>query len=819
MIDFFSNLFGFGTSRRRQRILKRYAKVVRDINNIEEVFKQLSDEELQNKTKEYKDRLEKGESLESLLVEAFATVREASWRVLGMRHFDVQLLGGLALHYGNIAEMKTGEGKTLVATLPTYLNALLDGRNVYVVTVNDYLAKRDSEWMQKLFIFLGMSVGLLQSGMNFSERSEAYVCDIIYGTNNEFGFDYLRDNIASQPSMRCQSKQCYAIIDEVDSILIDEARTPLIISGPMQDSEERYQGVAEKVRFLEKDVDFTIELRQKNIILTDEGIDKLEKELEVDHLYSIENMSLAHISVQCLKALHLFKKDVDYVVNDDKEVVIVDEFTGRLMEGRRYSDGLHQAIEAMEGVPIQDENQTLASITFQNYFRMFDKLAGMTGTAVTEEEEFFNIYNLSVVVIPTNKVIARKDLPDVVYKSKDEKYKAIVQDVIDHHEKGVPVLVGTISINTSELLSEHLSKKNINHKVLNAKYHQEEAEIISHAGKQSSVTIATNMAGRGTDIVLDHGVKELGGLYVIGTERHESRRIDNQLRGRSGRQGDPGKSRFYVSLEDDLMKMFGSERISKVMETLGIPSDTPVEHSLVTRAIGKAQRKVERYHFGVRKQILQYDDVLSKQRETIYSMRNLLMDHETVTDSIFSMLETLVEGYAFKLKSIPHEEVTDEVLKEVLVEPLEHLFFTEGLFSYIEYSKKGLDTKNLLTRLNDVYLEKRSDNGDKIFDITVVVPASLMTLDRKWVDHLYAMDVLRDGIGLRALGNKDPLVEYKKEAFILFKELLFSIAEETLETLFKMSLAFEVEDENSLEIGEVSSDEDEIDDDETFLEV
>ena len=760
----------------QEKLLKHYAPQVKKIASFEPKISALTDDELKAKTTYFKEKINNGESLNSLLPEAFAVVREASKRVLGMRHFDVQLIGGMILHEGCIAEMKTGEGKTLVATLPAYLNAL-EGKGVYIVTVNDYLAKRDSEWMGQLYTFLGLSLGLIQSGMSPASKLEAYSRDITYGTNNEFGFDYLRDNLSWDIKQCCQTRRHYAIIDEVDSILVDEARTPLIISGPTQESTEKYISVAKIIKHLTVEMHFVIEEKHKNIILTEAGIDKVEDLLSIKDLYSVQTMDMAHRLIQCLRAKHLFNKDVDYVVKDN-EVVIVDEFTGRLMEGRRYSDGLHQAIEAIENVRVQEESQTLASITFQNYFRMFPKLSGMTGTAITEAAEFESIYNLSVAQIPTNKPATRKDLPDVIYKTKEEKYNAIVNDVETAYKAKQPVLLGTISIEISEFISHLLTKKGIPHSVLNAKNHEREAEIIAKAGHAESVTIATNMAGRGTDIVLGDGVKEVGGLYVIGSERHESRRIDNQLRGRAGRQGDPGKTRFYVSLDDELMRLFGSERIKKVMETLGLPADTPIEHVLITRSIEKAQEKVEKHHFSTRKQILKYDDVLNRQRETIYSIRHKVLSQPTLNPLVKDLLTDLIKRTLsqFQEKMLQNDVVLSDLAKELSE------FFP--ISDIEEFFKSLVKEKNrnekIITYFYDYYLSrKNSEIPDEMFDAVITRRVLLQTLDRKWMDHLKSMDFLREGIGLRAWGQRDPLIEYKREGYMMFTDLLYHIYTES----------------------------------------
>jgi preprotein translocase subunit SecA len=773
-----------------EKSLKSFYPIVESINKLEDEIKSLSDDELKGKTSEFKKRLSKNETLDDILPEAFAVVREASLRVLQMRHFDVQLIGGIALHQGQIAEMKTGEGKTLGSTLPAYLNAL-EQKGVYIVTVNDYLAKRDSEWMGRLYSFLGLSVGLIQSNMEQRDRLAAYNCDITYGTNNEYGFDYLRDNLCQEIEQCCQVRRHYAIVDEVDSILIDEARTPLIISGPVNQSTELYLDIAKIVHDLENVRDFTVDEKHKNVVLTEEGVEAVEGLLGLKDLFSLESMEHAHILLQSLKALYLFKKDVDYVVNDGN-VVIVDEFTGRLMDGRRYSDGLHQAIEAIEGLDIKEESQTLASITFQNYFRMFPKLSGMTGTAVTEKEEFGRIYGLPVLSIPTNKPLVRDDQQDVIFKSQIEKYKAIVTEIKTRHKKGQPILVGTISIENSELLSTLLKRDNIPHRVLNAKHHEKEAEIVANAGQKDMVTIATNMAGRGTDIVLGDGVKDLGGLCILGTERHESRRIDNQLRGRSGRQGDPGFSKFYVSLEDSLMRLFGSEKIIRIMERLGVPEDTPIEHPIISRSNEKAQKKVEAHHFSIRKQVLQYDDVLNKQRETVYGIRNLVLRKfefdKRVQEMISDVVNQKVDDYL--IEEGGKIRLTDDLVSN-FVNSLTQIFSIGGLDELLKkIEKKDLIKEEYSNLFFDFYKKRRSEYPIEIFE-EVSKRVLLSSLDRKWTDHLHNMDVLREGINLRAWGQKDPLLEYKMEAFDMFSELLVSVWEEALSIICKLNIQIE----------------------------
>ncbi len=788
-MSFFTKLLTTFLGDPHVRRLKEFTPLVEQINALESPLLGLSDAELAEKTTLFRQRLSEGVALDTLLPEAFAVVREASKRVLGLRHFDVQLIGGMVLHRGGIAEMKTGEGKTLMSTLAAYLNAL-EGKGVYLVTVNDYLARRDSEWMGQIFRFLGLTVGLIQSGMSPENRILAYQSDITYGTNNEFGFDYLRDNLVFDAAQMCQARRHFAIIDEVDSILIDEARTPLIISGAVAQSVSRYTSIAAVVRNFQIETHFTVEEKHKNAVITEAGIVALEKALGLDNLYSAEHMEIPHIAVQCLRALHLFHVDVDYVVKDG-EVIIVDEFTGRLMEGRRYSDGLHQSIEAIEGVLVQEESQTLASVTFQNYFRLFPKLAGMTGTALTEEAEFGNIYGLEVFVIPTHRAISRQDLPDLVYKSKMEKYRAIVQDIKAAHEKGQPVLVGTISIEISELLSKMLTKERIPHSVLNAKQHEKEAEIVANAGQKGRVTIATNMAGRGTDIALGEGVCDVGGLYVIGSERHESRRIDNQLRGRSGRQGDPGLSRFYVSLEDELMRLFGSERIRGIMDRLGMPDDTPIEHGMISKSIARAQTKVEQYHFGIRKQILQYDDVLNQQRESIYRLRrDVLLANgldAVVKDLILKWTTTEISQTFEKQPQVSHPGYA------AFVSRVSHVFPIQNMDEVMPtlFSKPGGLAASLSESLYQFYLFRKNENHPDVFETFVVRRILLMTLDRKWIDHLHNMESLREGIGLRAYGQRDPLIEYKIESYDMFLSLMHGVSEEALGAIVRATIVTE----------------------------
>ena len=766
--------------------VKALRKYVDKINALEPSVQNLSDANLREKTQEFKDRLAQGETLDDILPEAFAVVREASRRVLGMRHFDVQLIGGMVLHQGKIAEMRTGEGKTLVATLPSYLNALT-GKGVHVVTVNDYLAKRDSEWMGKLYNFLGLSVGLIAHGLDFMERKRAYAADITYGTNNEFGFDYLRDNMVTYPEQMVQRKLNYAIVDEVDSILVDEARTPLIISGPGEKSTDLYYVMAKAVAPLKEGEDYTLDEKTKAVMPTESGINKVEATLGLKNLYSAANIDMSHQFTQALKAKAIMKRDKDYVVREG-QVVIVDEFTGRLMFGRRYSDGLHQAIEAKEGVKIERESQTLAAITFQNYFRMYDKLSGMTGTAKTEEGEFVKIYNLPVVVIPTNKEVRRTDYPDVIYKTKAAKYRAVVKAIKELHEKGQPVLVGTTSIRQSEALSAELHKARIPHQVLNAKYHEMEAEIISEAGQLGAVTIATNMAGRGTDIVLGEGVPEVGGLHILGTERHESRRIDNQLRGRAGRQGDPGSSRFYLSLEDDLMRLFGSENIATMMDKLGMDEDEPIEHKLITRSVEKAQKKVEARNFDIRKHVLQFDDVMNQQREVIYGQRHKILSGDSMKENIFDMVEQIIDEGMEKYtneKVYPEDwdtEGMEEYCKEYFL-PANRL--TPSMMEKLSFIELR---EELLKIANDLYTEKEQAFGEtNMRELEKIV--MLKVVDSKWMEHLDNMDIMREGIGLRAYGQRDPLVEYKIEAFDMFQGMIKRIQHEVVRFMFRVTIA------------------------------
>ena len=779
LLSFLQRLLGNNNAKE----IKKMRAIADHINEIEPNYVKLSDANLVAKTDEFKRRLQKGETLDDILPEAFAVVREASKRVLGMRHFDVQLIGGICLHRGNIAEMRTGEGKTLVATLPVYLNALT-GNGVHVVTVNDYLATRDSEQMGRLYNFLGLSTGLIVANLDYNQRKEAYACDITYGTNNEFGFDYLRDNMVSDVSQMVQRPLNYAIVDEVDSILIDEARTPLIISGPGQRSTDNYYKLAKIVPHLVKDEDYTIDEKQKTIAPTDSGIAKVEKMLGVENLYDAENIELNHLLGASLRAYAMMHRDTDYVVKDG-EVVIVDEFTGRLMFGRRYSDGLHQAIEAKEGLKVERESQTLASITFQNYFRMYKKLAGMTGTAKTEEKEFIDIYGLEVLPIPPNKPLARVDLPDQIFKTKAAKYRAVVRNAVERHQTGQPILIGTTSITQSEELSDMLLRAGVPHKVLNAKHHEKEAEIVANAGQMGMVTIATNMAGRGTDITLGEGVPELGGLAILGTERHESRRIDNQLRGRAGRQGDPGSSQFFLSLEDDLMRIFGADNITGIMDKLGMEEDEPIEHSLITKSIERAQKKVEDHNYNIRKYVLEYDDVMNQQREVLYEQRRRILRNESLRDTINEMIDKLVtesvDAYADE-KLYPEEWDYEGLYKH-----LSQYFLTEEIMTpqdMEEYTRQEL-LERLLEIAHEEYQDRVNMLGEAMFS-QLEKAIMLRVVDNKWMEHLDNMDMLREGIGLRAYGQKNPLVEYKFEAFDMFQNMIAAIQDETIMALYKI---------------------------------
>ena len=759
--------------------------IVDVINGHEKALESLSDDALAGHTGKFKERLANGESLDDMLPEAFAVVREASRRVLGMRHFDVQMIGGICLHEGKIAEMRTGEGKTLVATLPVYLNAL-EGKGVHMVTVNDYLARRDSEWMGRVYRFLGLSVGLIAHDMDFPERKLAYASDVTFGTNNEFGFDYLRDNMVIHPQQMVQRDLHYAIVDEVDSILVDEARTPLIISGPGQKSTDMYAVMARAVAQLKEGEDYKLDEKQKTVAPSDEAVLKVERIVGIKNLYAPENLELSHCFTAALRAKALMKRDRDYVVRDD-EIIIVDEFTGRLMVGRRYSDGLHQAIEAKEGVKIQRESQTLASITFQNYFRMYDKLGGMTGTAKTEEDEFLKIYKLPVVVVPTNRPVQRVDEPDAIYKTKRAKYRAVGQAVEEIHKTGQPILIGTTSITQSEELSAILKKHGVEHNVLNAKYHEKEAEIIKDAGQRGAVTIATNMAGRGTDIQLGDGVQELGGLYILGTERHESRRIDNQLRGRAGRQGDPGRSKFYLSLEDDLLRLFASDNIASIMDRLGMDENDPIEHKLITRSIERAQKKVEARNFDIRKHVLEYDDVMNQQREVIYAERRKILRGEDLKENIFFMLDKIIESemdqYA-NAKLYPEEWTLDG-----LIEDAEKIYAPEGKLKKEELEAMSRDEleETLRKTAHEAYAAREQLFGEEnMRELEKVV--MLRVVDNHWMEHLDRMDMLREGINLRAYGQRNPLVEYKIEALDMFEAMEAAIQTDIAKLMYRVSI-------------------------------
>ena len=851
-----------------EREVNRVMPIVEKINALEEEISKLTDEELKNKTNIFKEQLAQGKTLDDILPEAFAVVREASKRVLGMRHFDVQLIGGIILHQGRIAEMKTGEGKTLVATLPVYLNAL-EGKGVHVITVNDYLAKRDSEWMGKLYKFMGLSVGLVIAGMSPKEKQEAYACDITYGTNNEFGFDYLRDNMVIYKNQLVQRDLHYAIIDEIDSILIDEARTPLIISGRANQSSDLYKQANDFVKRLkakvivEEDVkneaqeednekyDYIVDLKAKSASLTQKGIKKAEEYFKLENFNDIENSTLVHHVNQALRAHGVMKKDIDYIVKDG-EVLIVDEFTGRIMYGRRYNNGLHQAIEAKEGVKIADETKTLATITFQNYFRMYEKLSGMTGTAMTEEAEFEEIYNLDVISIPTNKPMIRKDLNDAIYKNETAKYNAIVKSIKESHEKGQPVLVGTVSIEKSEKLSRILSKEGIKHEVLNAKYHEKEAEIIAQAGKFGAVTIATNMAGRGTDIMLggnseylakqemrrnkipenlieesntyydtddqeilkareefkklekkyDEEIKKekvkviaAGGLKIIGTERHESRRIDNQLRGRSGRQGDPGESKFYIGLDDDLMKIFGGDMITKVYNTIGMDENIPIENKIISNAVESAQKRVEGRNFSIRKNVLKYDDVMNAQREIIYKQRRQVLDGENIKENILHMIESLAEEIV-----LTYFGTENEINVEALDMDIRNTFGIDMADFIKEHSN---NSKAIIEKLQETalanYEEKEKDIGDQqLRELERVV--MLKVVDQKWMDHIDAMEELKNGIGLRAYGQQDPVVKYRIEGMDMFDEMVLDIKHDVVKLLMNLRKQEEVKREEAAKI-------------------
>ena len=787
---FFDRLFN-GSN---ERDIKKMRQLVEEkINPQESALKKLSDSSLANKTNEFKARLAKGETLDDILPDAFAVIREASRRVLGMRQFDVQLIGGIILHRGNIAEMGTGEGKTLVATAPVYLNAL-EGKGAHVITVNDYLAKRDSEWMGQVYKFLGLSVGLIVHDLDFEQRKIAYNSDITYGTNNEFGFDYLRDNMVSSLDQMVQRPLHYCLIDEVDSILIDEARTPLIISGPGQKSTDNYYVMSKLVPQLKLGEDYTIDEKQKTVAPTEAGVSKMEKMLKVDNLYDTDNLELNHLFVQALRAQAMMERDRDYVVKDG-EVVIVDEFTGRLMYGRRYSDGLHQAIEAKEGLQVQRESQTLATITFQNYFRMYDKLAGMTGTAKTEEQEFIKIYGLEVFQVPTNRPVQRKDLPDVIFKTKRGKYRAVVREIERRHATGQPMLIGTTSIEQSEQLSHMLKEAGIVHNVLNAKYHELEAQIVAQAGQKGQVTIATNMAGRGTDIVLGEGVSELGGLAIIGTERHESRRIDNQLRGRAGRQGDPGSSQFFLSLEDDLLRIFGGDNIKKFMEKMGLEEDEEIRSSMVSSAIQKAQKRVEERNFDIRKYVREYDDVMNQQRKVVYEQRRKILEGQDMKDQILNMVDMLInhglETYA-NPKLYPEEWDFDALIKYC-----EKYFLAPGEVKLDEIENMSREEigRKLMDIAHETYEAREKSIGSSMMR-ELEKAVMLKVVDSKWMEHLDDMDMLKEGIGLRSYGQRNPIVEYKVEAFNIFSEMQQSMIETIILYLYHIQIQFTPSPEN-----------------------
>ncbi len=798
-MKFFDKLFGSYSDRE----IKRINSTVDKIEELDTKMTSLSDEELKAKTEEFKTELSNGKTLEDILPEAFAVVREASWRVLNMKHFRVQLIGGIILHQGRITEMKTGEGKTLVATLPSYLNAL-EGKGVHIITVNDYLAKRDRDDMGRIHEFLGVSVGVIVHDIDQTQRKEAYNSDITYGTNNEFGFDYLRDNMVVYKEEKVQRDLNFVIVDEVDSILIDEARTPLIISGEGEKSTDFYKVADYFVKGLIKEEDYTIDEKASAVILSDAGIDKSEKFFHIENYADAENMGIQHHVVQALKANYIMRKDKDYMEKNG-EVIIVDEFTGRLMEGRRYSDGLHQAIEAKESVKIEKESKTLATITFQNYFRMYTKLSGMTGTALTEENEFREIYGLDVLVIPTNMPLTRLDNADLVYKTVNGKYKAIVEEIVETYKTKQPVLVGTVSIEKSELISEMLKKRGIPHQVLNAKYHEREADIIAHAGSLGMVTIATNMAGRGTDIKLEEGVVGVGGLKIIGTERHESRRIDNQLRGRAGRQGDAGSSRFYISLEDDLMRIFGSERLQGVVEKLGLTDEDAIESKMVSGAIESAQKKVEGNNFDIRKNVVQYDDVMNQQREIIYRQRTEVLQGENIKGQIEDMIKDVVFSAVDSHISGLEESFDEELVK--LVSYLEEIYLPKDMISPEELAKTTNDEikETLLGVANKIYAEKEEQFGEEqIREVERVI--LLRVVDSKWMDHIDAMEHLKQGIGLRAYKQQDPSQAYQMEGSDMFTEMIDNIKTETAKYLFHVEIEKAPEREMVAKITSTSQD-------------
>ena len=768
----------FGTKNDRE--LKRLSILLKEVNSFESAMTALSDDELKAKTPYFREKLKNGLTLDDILTEAFAVAREASRRTLGMRPFDVQIIGGIALHEGKIAEMKTGEGKTLAATLPLYLNAL-EGKGCHVVTVNDYLAHRDAQWMGPIYKFLGLSVGVIIHGLDDLERREAYHCDITYGTNNEFGFDYLRDNMKFTLDDYVQRDFNYAIVDEVDSILIDEARTPLIISGPSEESTDKYYKINQIIPRLKKENDYSIDEKSRTVVLTEEGVAHVEKLLNVQNLYEPRNIEILHHVNQALRAHTIFKRDVDYLVKDG-QVVIVDEFTGRVMPGRRYSDGLHQALEAKEDVKIERENQTLASITFQNYFRMYKKLAGMTGTADTEAEEFKKIYNLEVLVIPTNMPMIRDDRNDLIYKTEKEKINAVIRDVKELNKQKRPVLIGTISIEKSEMLSKHLLRAGVKHHVLNAKNHEKEAEIVAHAGQSGMVTISTNMAGRGTDIKLGEGVAELGGLHILGTERHESRRIDNQLRGRSGRQGDKGSSQFYLSLEDDLLRIFGAERISGIMDKIGIEEDQPIEHKYISRAIENAQKRVEGQNFDIRKHLLDYDDVMNRQRKVIYEQRKKVLRGDNLWGDMEVMVAEIVDDILSEFidEKAKKEEINYKGLEDALLKQFNVKF---DLMNFDHANVEGASLREFIIQgVQGLLRNKETEFGKELMDYLMKV-IMLQAIDVQWKEHLLAMDHLREGIGLRGYAQKDPVREYQREGYEMFMEMIARIKMDVLEKL------------------------------------
>jgi preprotein translocase subunit SecA len=780
---------------KNDRELKRLSLILQEVNQWEPTIRNLSDAELRAKTPYFREKLAQGTDLEDILVEAFAVVREAAWRTVQMRPFDAQIVGGLVLHEGKIAEMKTGEGKTLAATMPIYLNAL-PGKGTHLVTVNDYLARRDAEWMGPIYKMLGMTVGVIVHGLDDDERRDAYHADITYGTNNEFGFDYLRDNMKFSLEDYAQREFHYAIVDEVDSILVDEARTPLIISGPSEESTDKYYRINQVIPRLRKEKDYTIDEKSRTVVLTEEGVSRVESYLKVQNLYEPKNMELLHHVNQALKAHTLFKRDVDYVVKEG-EVIIVDEFTGRVMPGRRYSDGLHQALEAKEKVKIERENQTLASITFQNYFRMYKKLAGMTGTADTEAAEFKKIYNLDVLVVPTNMPMIRTDHTDVIYKTEKEKFNATIEEIKELHQTGRPVLVGTISIEKSELLSKYLTRTGIKHHVLNAKHHEREAEIVAEAGQRGQVTISTNMAGRGTDIKLGEGVAQLGGLHILGTERHESRRIDNQLRGRSGRQGDMGSSRFYLSLEDDLLRIFGAERISSIMDKIGIEENQPIEHKMISKAIENAQKRVEGQNFDIRKHLLEYDDVMNRQRQVIYEQRKKVLRGEDLWKDIEEMTEELVDDL------IPDYIEEKQHPEEWNLKGLDDMVFKQfSLKLNLSDPERGLNQEEIRETIISAvkaHLKKKEEDFGKPLMDHLIRMIMLQSIDTRWKDNLLGMDHLKEGIGLRGYGQKDPIREYQKEGYEMFMDMVYRIKTDTIEKLCLVQIQREEEIEEMQE--------------------